>query len=218
MGVREVPVDAILPGPGQVLSFQGAAGPATPKASAVAREAVERLSGLARPVSVTEGVSEQDFSVIFEGEGHNERPNPLDAVFLEPERASLFAVTLGEPVCSEIAGLFASGEYPLAGALDAAASFAADRAAAWVEAELEMPGLKTLRYSPGYCGWHLSGQKKLFERLKPEKIGVTLNSSFLMSPIKSVSGVVVSAEASRHSVKPGYAFCRSCRNKTCVRR
>ncbi|MFA5141266.1 MAG: vitamin B12 dependent-methionine synthase activation domain-containing protein [Elusimicrobiota bacterium] len=218
MGVKAVPIALLLPTKDQVLSFQGVVGRATPKAAAVAQKAVERLGSLAAPVSVVEEVSAEEFSAIFQGEGLNEKPNPLEAVFFEPERVSLFAVTLGEPVCAEIGRLFGAGDYPLASALDAAASFAADRAAAWVEGQAEMPGLKTLRYSPGYCGWHLSGQKSLFKRLKPESIGIRLNDSCLMSPIKSVSGVVVSAEASKHSVKPGYAFCKSCRNKTCVAR
>ena len=48
----------------------------------------------------------------------------------------------------------------------------------------------TNRFSPGYCGWHVSQQQLLFPLFKGETCGVTLNESSLMVPIKSVSGVI----------------------------
>ena len=45
-------------------------------------------------------------------------------------------------------------------------------------------------YSPGYCGWPVSDQQQLFELFPPQICGVELNSSSLMSPVKSVSGVI----------------------------
>jgi hypothetical protein len=50
---------------------------------------------------------------------------------------------------------------------------------------------RTNRYSPGYCGWHVSEQQKLFS-LFPDAnpCGIRLTESSLMLPIKSVSGVV----------------------------
>ena len=45
-------------------------------------------------------------------------------------------------------------------------------------------------YSPGYCGWPGSDQQQLFELFPPQICGVELNSSSLMSPVKSVSGVI----------------------------
>lgn len=48
----------------------------------------------------------------------------------------------------------------------------------------------TNRFSPGYCGWDVAEQQKLF-RLMPENFcGVKLNSSSLMEPVKSVSGFI----------------------------
>ena len=49
----------------------------------------------------------------------------------------------------------------------------------------------TNRYSPGYCGWHVSEQQKLFP-LFPIAApgGIRLTDSSLMVPIKSVSGVI----------------------------
>ncbi len=52
-------------------------------------------------------------------------------------------------------------------------------------------GLKiTNRYSPGYCNWKVTEQRKLF-RLFPENFcGVRLSESAMMIPLKSVSGVI----------------------------
>ena len=49
----------------------------------------------------------------------------------------------------------------------------------------------TNRFSPGYCGWHVSQQQRLFPLLgEKEPCGVHLTDSSLMVPIKSVSGIV----------------------------
>lgn len=45
-------------------------------------------------------------------------------------------------------------------------------------------------YSPGYCGWLVSDQQTLFSLLPEAPCGITLNESSLMSPIKSISGVI----------------------------
>lgn len=46
------------------------------------------------------------------------------------------------------------------------------------------------RYSPGYCKWHVKDQHHLFEIMKENCCGVSLNASALMNPIKSVSGII----------------------------
>lgn len=51
--------------------------------------------------------------------------------------------------------------------------------------------LSALRFSPGYGDLPLSAQKDIFAVLDPQrKIGLTLNSSLLMSPAKSVTAFV----------------------------
>jgi len=46
------------------------------------------------------------------------------------------------------------------------------------------------RYSPGYCGWSVSEQNKLFSFFPNNICGIELLDSGLMLPIKSVSGIV----------------------------
>ena len=48
----------------------------------------------------------------------------------------------------------------------------------------------TNRFSPGYCGWHVSEQQHLFPLFDGHTCGITLTDSSLMVPIKSVSGIM----------------------------
>lgn len=78
--------------------------------------------------------------------------------------------------------------------LDAAASVAAESAAQhvcdYLENSINDDKKLTLRYSPGYCDWPLNEQKKLFEILPHDTIGVHLSKNFFMSPRKSISGII----------------------------
>jgi cobalamin-dependent methionine synthase I len=80
------------------------------------------------------------------------------------------------------------------------------------------PSMRLLRYSPGYCGWHVSGQRALFDVLRPEEIGITLRESFLMEPLKSISGVIVGGPAEIHSFENSYPFCADCEDRSCRKR
>lgn len=48
----------------------------------------------------------------------------------------------------------------------------------------------TNRYSPGYCGWDVNDQHKLFSFLPAIFCGISLNDSAMMFPVKSVSAIV----------------------------
>ena len=72
-----------------------------------------------------------------------------------------------------------------------------------------------LRFSPGYCGWHVSGQKRLFAELKPQKIDLTLRESCLMQPLKSISGVLVAGPKIIFDIDDTYPFCAACKTHSC---
>ena len=57
----------------------------------------------------------------------------------------------------------------------------------------------TNRFSPGYCGWHVSQQQLLFPLFDGHTCGVQLTDSSLMVPIKSVSGIIGLGHDVRHS-------------------
>jgi hypothetical protein len=120
-----------------------------------------------------------------------------------------------------IGELFATREFALGSVLDAAASEATERAGDAVERRFrECAGgapadAAALRYSPGYCGWDMTGQRALFAALRPEEIGITLRESCLMEPLKSMSGVIVAGPAAIHEFEDTYDFCADCRTRGC---
>ena len=61
-----------------------------------------------------------------------------------------------------------------------------------LQKEIDPSGFKrTNRFSPGYCGWHVSEQPKLFSLFsEPKPCGIELTDSCLMLPVKSVSGII----------------------------
>lgn len=68
------------------------------------------------------------------------------------------------------------------------------------------------RYSPGYCGWNVGEQGHLFRYFPENPCGIGLTDSFLMDPVKSVSGAV----ALGHEVKYEEYGCSECDEKNCL--
>ncbi len=67
----------------------------------------------------------------------------------------------------------------------------ADKTEIYLQEFIEPYELKmTNRYSPGYCGWNVSDQQKLFSLLPDKFCNVSLNEDSLMIPIKSISAVI----------------------------
>lgn len=69
----------------------------------------------------------------------------------------------------------------------------------------------TNRYSPGYCGWDVAEQHKLFQLVPYNYCGIRLTPSALMDPVKSVSGVIGIGE----NVKYNPYTCSLCDLKDC---
>jgi cobalamin-dependent methionine synthase I len=178
-------------------------------------------------VGVVEELPREDFDAIYRGEGCNPPESPLPHIVPRSEGLELYAATVGERLSARIGELFEEHDVAVAYFLDAIASAAADRLsdllAARFHDRLTGRGVpperaKVLPYSPGYCGWHVSGQKRLFARLHPEQIGIHLNESCLMTPLKSVSGVLVGGTGEAHRFKPDFPFCEACLTHECGRR
>jgi hypothetical protein len=51
----------------------------------------------------------------------------------------------------------------------------------------------SMRFSPGYCDWHLSGQRVIFNALDGSTIGVSLNDYDVMTPSKTISAAALMA-------------------------
>ena len=177
----------------------------------------------ARPRCVWQKISPSEFEAVYHGEGGNDADTPLEVVLEDAMALALFAVTVGEDASSRIPHLFDAGEMAEGYIFDQVASFAADEMAQFATrrfglSEKHGPTEAVLPYSPGYCGWNVSGQRTLFAALQPEEIGVTINDSCLMSPIKSVSGVLVLAPIEAHCFSPSFTCCATCTTLDCQER
>lgn len=95
----------------------------------------------------------------------------------------------------------------------------ADRMEEYLQTSIDKLSWKhTNRFSPGYCGWHVSQQQQLFplfaKNTPTNPCGVILTPSSLMLPIKSVSGIIGVGPSVRHL---DYT-CGLCELKTCYKR
>ena len=140
-----------------------------------------------------------DFRVKDEGVIHIEgtiefESKNLSEVMKSAEKLVCFIGTLGPGVKEEVDALIQNNDLSEAYILDAMGSVAVedlvDKFQQTIKSECERVGKTvTLRFSPGYCDWPLTEQKKLFSLFEPGDIPVQLLDSCLMQPVKSISGV-----------------------------
>lgn len=187
-------------------------------------QAEESLIATATPRCVVEPVDRDTFAEIFDGAGHNDRDTPVHGVLEHKVALAVFALTLGQAVTDRITMLFAEHDYLTATLLDAMASSVAERLVENLEKRFALQAANrdnssilpaVLAYSPGYCGWHVSGQAALFAFLKPEQIGISLGPGCMMNPLKSVSGVLVSGQPEAHFFDMIFSCCSICDTLEC---
>ncbi len=128
----------------------------------------------------------------------------VSRVFRDCNKAVVFLITMGPKVDELIKKtLKESPDYGYI--LDTAASLAAESAVTHlyetISDKVNDDEDITRHYSPGYCDWSIKSQKDILKLLPFEKLDVTLNSNYSMTPRKSLSGVIgicpaESAEAS----------------------
>jgi hypothetical protein len=128
-------------------------------------------------------------------------------------------VTVGPRITAEIERLIATGAMVEALTLDAAASAAASalmgelRKRVCAQATERHCGT-TLRYAPGYTGWHIRDTPTLFSYFDEESVPIRLNQQLMMTPAKSllgVIGIVPGDHSAAHEVLP----CRLCDLERC---
>ena len=135
------------------------------------------------------------------------------------ERFVVFVTTAGAEYETYLNELKASGDIVTEYMADALGSVIAEAAVAGIGHQAEQAIIYTgesltYPYSPGYCGWHIREQAKLFSLLPDTPCGVRLTESSLMVPIKSVSGIYGLGIGIK---RQGYA-CDICGLATCYKR
>lgn len=223
-GITRFELDDARPGREEVLSAQGLPEPSAlpERLQGLLDDAFEEFDTHAEPRAIAEDISPADFEEILDGFDGPVGETVIGQVYPRAEAFALYVATLGTPLAARIREMFATNDLGRGWMLDAVASSGADRLSSLLstlyEKELERngrPAPRVLPYSPGYCGWTVRGQKNLFARLGPEAIGVTLNDSCLMTPIKSVSGVLVAGPGEIHRFRPDFGFCDECKTRAC---
>jgi cobalamin-dependent methionine synthase I len=188
-------------------------------------EAMGTAAALVEPRAVCEELPAERFEDVLAPLEMPSEDLVVGLVYPRAHALALFVATLGEPLPARIRQLFDDDALAQAWMLDAVASAGADLLAGRLAERYRrgllargMDGVHVLPYSPGYCGWPTRGQRPLFDALRPEEIGVTLNDSCLMSPIKTVSGVLVAGPGETHKFRPDFPFCEGCQTRECGRR
>jgi hypothetical protein len=101
--------------------------------------------------------------------------------------------------------------------LDLMGTLLVEKVGDYMERQLEAgcPGLQhTHRFSPGYCNWHLTEQRKIFHLLAGQPSGIVLSEVCLMTPIKSISGII----GIGREVQIRQYACQYCELENCYKR
>lgn len=135
------------------------------------------------------------------------------------ESAALFICTAGQKVGERSRQSMKEGDllrgyvYDVLGS--EIAEGAADKMQDAMRAAMAATGMSiTNRFSPGYCGWDVAEQHKLFSFFPANYCGITLTDSALMNPVKSVSGIIGIGSKVKHEPYR----CRQCDDKNCIYR
>ncbi|MRR20090.1 methionine synthase [bacterium] len=137
----------------------------------------------------------------------------------DAEEVALFICTAGRAVGEMSRNSMKEGDLLRGYVYDVIGSEVVEHAADMMQEELkgesQARGRKiTNRFSPGYCGWDVAEQHKLFSFFKDNFCGITLTESALMNPVKSVSGLIGIGEHVRYSQYQ----CHLCDDKNCIYR
>lgn len=130
---------------------------------------------------------------------------------------ALFVCTAGKRISEYSKQIASEGDSLLSYIFDVIGSLTVEKAMNKIQKTLEQKMQENElyisdRFSPGYCEWSVAEQQLLFSLLPNNFCGITLSDSFLMSPIKSVSGMIAIGKGLKQK---GYQ-CHWCNDKSCM--
>ncbi len=176
------------------------------------------LWNIAGGYSITESINldKSNFSILLD----NVEFDIHNVIFQQIRKSNIiaiFACTAGKRITDKSKEFMKDGDllkgyvYDLFGSI--VVESAMDLIQNSLQKEMAALGLKiTNRFSPGYCGWEVAEQKKLFSLLPEHFCGIELTDSCLMQPTKSVSGIIGIGE----SVKYNGCTCNICDASNCL--
>ena len=132
------------------------------------------------------------FSILLEG-NLNFSGKGIHRLLTHSQYAAIFVVTVGDKIDQEMARLsqdYFAEAFFLDGIATTMTHGLLELLATELQNEANNFGCKLgRRFAPGYARWELTEQKKLFEFLKADEIGMSLSDTYFMLPQKSISGV-----------------------------
>ncbi len=158
--------------------------------------AIPVVLNLAEPVAVHElhEVQSATPEAVHLAHGVTFRGQRLAHAMRHARQAAIFVLTLGERVTEATREL--AGEDPFESyLLDSVASIlvetVADRFQTLLEERMNQQGAwGGFRYSPGYCDWPTHENSTLLRTIDAQSIGVLLTTGGMMSPQKTISGII----------------------------
>ena len=143
------------------------------------------------------------------------------------EKVILLSVTVGESIEETVTRRFAAGEYSSSVLLDAAATTAVEQIADNMEKVIRQKvaakgyGMRW-RFSPGYGDWPIEQQPELIRLSHAEKIGISLSSSMMLIPRKSITAIIGLYKENKIHPDTGYIphkkGCAACNKTNCPSR
>lgn len=143
------------------------------------------------------------------------------------DKVILLSATVGEDIEETVTSRFAEGEYTASVLLDAAATTAVEQIADGMEKAIKPKaaakgyGMRW-RFSPGYGDWPIEQQPELIRLSHASEIGVSLSSSMMLIPRKSITAIIglykedKSNPSSAHT--PHTKGCAACNRTDCPAR
>ena len=140
------------------------------------------------------------------------------------DKVILLSATVGEEIEETVTRLFAEDEYTASVLLDAAATTAVEQIADDMEkvirpkAAAQGYGMRW-RFSPGYGDWPIDQQPELIRLAKADEIGVSLSSSMMLIPRKSITAIIgLYKEGTRKEQAVHAKGCAACSKLDCPSR
>lgn len=136
----------------------------------------------------------------------------------EARQIAVFVATAGKGFDRWNKGISLNDDWAALFIKDSIGTCLVEAAGDYLEKQLEegirMDMKHTNRFSPGYCGWDVTEQRKLFSLLPDTILDIQLSESCMMSPIKSISGFIGIGK----EVQTQRYGCQICELKTCFRK
>jgi hypothetical protein len=140
-------------------------------------------------------ISKNDGEEITLAENLTFSSKKLSALLKDCPEAVLMGATAGSAIMDAIQKKTSQDDLAAAVVYDATASEMVDAALDWImdylNQQVRREGKRLLprRFSAGYADFKLENQKMIYEKLQMDKIGVTINSGFILLPEKSVTAI-----------------------------